>query len=203
MSNNGSNTTILQHPTTDTEISWLKLPEEENLPKEVQEIFHNLRDRYGFVHNFFRGFALNPEHLLRWFQYYNSVMNTPGQLSPRERELIAVVVSAEVHCECCVVTHQAQLREVVGDPVLVDLVALNYHRANLSQTEQALLDFAVKITRDSYDMSPQDLKPLRELGLTDEAILEAGEIAAQFNFTKRLTKAFGWLANPEYHQLYR
>lgn len=205
MSDNDVNTNVLEHPIQEaaTEISWLKVPEEENLPPKVRVIFREQRERYGFVHNFFRGFSLNPDHLLRWFNYYNALMHSQGQLSLKEREMIAVVVSATNHCESCVLTHQAHLREVAGDPVLPDALALNYKDVDLTERERALLDFAVKINQNPNDLSPEDLNPLRQAGISDEAILEAGEIAAQFSLSNRLTKAFGWKVNPKIQQLYR
>jgi alkylhydroperoxidase family enzyme len=48
-------------------------------------------------------------------------------------------------------------------------------------------------------MTEEDLRPLREAGLSDEAILEAAEVAAMFNFTNRLLNALGFKPNPEYY----
>lgn len=52
-------------------------------------------------------------------------------------------------------------------------------------------------------MSPDDLTPLRAVGLSDEAIFEAAQVAAMFNFTNRLANALGWKPNEEYYHLHR
>jgi uncharacterized peroxidase-related enzyme len=195
---NPSNTQVLEQPTTG---SWLRVPDESTLPEEVQAIFKAQRERYGFVHPYFVGYSLNPDHLLRWFKYYDALQHGKGELSHREREIIAVVVSAANHCESCVITHQAQLRDVTGDATFAAAVADNYWTANLTERERALADFAVKITKLSSELSPTDLAPLRNLGISDEAILEAGEIAAQFSLSNRLSKAFGWKVKREQYQL--
>jgi alkylhydroperoxidase family enzyme len=44
---------------------------------------------------------------------------------------------------------------------------------------------------------------LRQAGFSEKAILEAGEIAAQFSLFNRLSKAFGWKVGPEYDQPFR
>ncbi len=111
------------------------------------------------------------------------------------------MVSAANRCEFCVITHQAQLREVTGDPEFAAAVAGNYWTAPLNERERALADFAVKITRLDQELSPSDLAPLRRLGFSDLAILEAGEIAAQFSLSNRLSKAFGWKVKREQYQL--
>jgi uncharacterized peroxidase-related enzyme len=184
-----------------TQGSWLRIPDESTLPEEVQLIFREQREHYGFVHPYFRGYSLNPDHLLRWVSYYNALQYGKGELSHREREVIAVVVSATNHCESCVTTHQFALQQVSGDPVLARAVASNYRQADLTERERALADFAVKLTELSSELSPDDLAPLRQVGLSDEAILEAGEIAAQFSLSNRLSKAFGWKVKPEQYQL--
>lgn len=116
-------------------------------------------------------------------------------------KIIAVVVSATNHCESCVITHQAQLREVTGDATFAAAVALNYQTANLTERERALADFAVKITQLSSELSPIDLAPLQQPSISDAAILEAGEITAQFSLSNRLSKAFGWKVTREQYQL--
>jgi uncharacterized peroxidase-related enzyme len=197
-------TPVLDQPTaSSTQTSWLRVPDETTLPEAVREIFQQQQNELGLIHPYFQGFSLLPEHLLLWFNYYKELMYGKGQLSAKERELIAIVSSAANHCESCVTTHKAHLREVTGDPVLPDVLGQDYRKADLTQREHALADFAAKINANASALSPQDLEPLRQAGLSDEAILEAGEIAAQFSLSNRLSKAFGWKVGHEYDQLFR
>lgn len=193
--------TQLENSTEVADTSWLQVPNEETLPQDLKAIFQAQRDRYGFVHPYFVGYSLNPDHLRRWFNYYDALQHGEGELSLREREIIAVVVSATNHCESCVITHQAQLREVTGDPAFAASVAGNYYTASLTGRERAIADFAVKITKLTNELSPNDLTPLRQAGLSERAILEVGEIAAQFSLSNRLSKAFGWKVKREQYQL--
>ena len=184
-------------------VSWLKVPDKSTLPPEVQAIFKQQQDSLGFVHPFFQGYALNPNHLLLWYNYYNQLMYGEGELSPKEREILAIVSSAANRCESCVTTHKAHLREVIKDPIFPERLALNPDDVELTQRERALVNFAIEINQNTSDFSPQDLEPLRQAGLSDEAILLAGEIAAQFSLSNKLTKAFGWKVGSEYDRLYR
>jgi uncharacterized peroxidase-related enzyme len=171
----------------------------------VRALFEKFREKTGFVPNVARNFALTPEHFLRWFRYYDFLMRNEEQshLSRKEREMIAVVVSAANACEYCLASHSAYLREITGDPVLPDVLAANYRRARLSAREQALLEFAYQITVDSATMSPADVQKLRSLGYSDEAIFEAAQVAAMFNFTNRLANAMGWVPNEVYYHMHR
>lgn len=196
---NASKTTASVEPVA----SWLKVPDESTLLSEVQQLFQEQREHIGFVHPYFKGFSLKPKHLLLWNSYYSELMYREGELSSKEREIIAVVSSAANHCESCATTHKAHLREVINDPIFPDILANNPLETELTQRERALVDFAIKINQNASELTQNDLEPLRESGLSDEAILEVAEIATQFSISNRLTKAFGWKVGPEYDQLYR
>ncbi|CAN5613915.1 peroxidase-related enzyme [soil metagenome] len=185
-------------------ISWLRVPEVEDLPEKAQDLFAKAEEKLGLVPNVFPVFALTPEHFMRWFRYYDFLMrDEESALSQAEREMIGLVVSAENRCEYCLGSHGAYLRELTGDHVMAEVITHNYRRAALSPRERALLDFAVKLTNESFKMSPEDLAPLREEGLSDEAIFELAQVAAMFNFTNRLANALGWKPNEVYYSQHR
>jgi uncharacterized peroxidase-related enzyme len=188
----------------DEPISRLRVPAREQLPDEVRTLLDRAEAKLPFVPNVFHAFALTPEHFLRWFRYYDYLMRTDdSELSRAEREMIALVVSAENRCEYCLASHGAYLREVGGDHVTAEVLTHNYRRARLSARERAILDFAHALTTRSLEMDEADLAPLRAVGLTDEAIFEVAQVAAMFAFTNRLANALGWRPNPEFYAAHR
>lgn len=181
-------------------LAWLRVPERSEVPQEVETLFQKFEHKVGFVPNVAKVFSLTPEHFLRWFHYYDFLLrNEQSPLSRKEREMIALVVSSENNCEYCLASHSAYLRDITKDTILPDVLVHNYRRANLSERERALLDFAVQLTQSSYEMDEGDLQVLRDVGLTDEAIFEAAQVAAMFNFTNRLANALGWKPNEEFY----
>lgn len=196
-------TQSLTPPVAHTSSSWLAVPDEATLLADIQAIFADQRQKLNLVHPYFKGFSLIPHHLRLWFNYYKELMYGEGELSAKEREIIAVVSSATNHCASCVTTHQAALRAVTGDATFADNLVSDREQLDLSPREKALANFAVQISQLVHDLTPADLEPLRTVGLSDRAILEAAEIAAQFGLSNRLTKAFGWKVGPEYNQLFR
>lgn len=188
-------------PTT----AWVKVPVESEVPEEVRILFNKFQEKTGFIPNVARNFALTPEHFLRWFRYYDFLMRNEDQshLTRKEREMIAVVVSSANECEYCLASHSAYLREITGDPVLPDVLAANFRRAHLTPREHALLEFAHQITVDSAVMSSADVQMLRAIGLSDEAIFEAAQVAAMFNFTNRIANSMGWVPNEVYYHQHR
>ena len=55
---------------------------------------------------------------------------------------------------------------------------------------QAILPFLEKLTLLPEEVTPEDVQPLREAGLTDEAIRDAIAVCAAFNMIDRLADAF-------------
>lgn len=185
-------------------LSWLTVPERHSLPEDVKSLFDKAEHKLGLIPNVFRVFSLTPAHFLKWFSYYDYLLRTEdAQLSRKEREMIALVVSAENRCEYCLASHSAYLRELTGDAALPDKLIHNYRRVSLNERERTLLDFAVRMTNDSATMSEDDLTPLRAQGLSDEAIFEVAQVAAMFNFTNRLANALGWKPNEAFYHQHR
>ena len=74
---------------------------------------------------------------------------------------------------------------------LVSDLEEDYARADLSPRERAILDYAVKLTLSPSTMSEGDVHALREVGLTDAAILDACQVTSYYNYVNRLADGLG------------
>ncbi len=184
-------------------ITWLSVPSADDVPAEVKELWAGPLDRLGFVPNVLRVYALRPQHLQLWWAFYDELMRGESGLTKAEREMIAVVVSATNRCHYCIVSHSAALRKLTGDPVLADQLATNHAYAPLDAKTRAMLDFAVKLTKESSACTEADVEVLRDAGWTDEDVMDIAQVAAMFNFTNRLASGLGWRPNEEYFSLGR
>lgn len=63
--------------------------------------------------------------------------------------------------------------------------------AELSDADRAMLDFAVKLGRDSHSMSRDDVEALRAVGFSDTAILDIVHITGFFSYYNRLADGLG------------
>ena len=91
---------------------------------------------------------------------------------------------------------ERNLRLAVADGTIVGY-------ADVDPRERAMLDFTVKLTEQSHRCTGADVEALREVGWTDEYIMDIAEVAAMFNFTNRLASGLGWRPNDEYFALGR
>ena len=189
---------------TEERISWFPVPDEADLPPELQGLFRAARERIGFVPNVFRAYSYKPDHLSAWFAHFRLLHEpTPG-LSAAEREMIAVVVSMANGCLYCLVAHGAALREAWGDPVMADRITLDWRRADgLTSRQRAICALAEKVTLRPVECTEDDLDQLRGHGVADEDIWDVIEIAGMYNLTNRLALATGQIPNREYHALAR
>jgi uncharacterized peroxidase-related enzyme len=67
----------------------------------------------------------------------------------------------------------------------------DYTKANLSEQDRTMLDFAVRLTIAAYKVMPEDLDRLRAVGFNDVGILQITLIAAWFNYINRVADALG------------
>ena len=138
--------------------SWFPVPDEAELPSDLQGLFAKARERLGFVPNVFRVYAFRPERLSAWFTHFRELHRPSEQLSAADREMIAVVVSAANGCLYCLVAHGAALREELGDPVLGERISYDWRRAGLDPRRSAICAYAEKLTLRPREVTREDLR---------------------------------------------
>lgn len=67
----------------------------------------------------------------------------------------------------------------------------DYSRAPVSPAEGALLDYAVKLTREPWAMTASDSEALRAAGWSDAAILDLNLVGSYYAFVNRLADGLG------------
>jgi len=182
----------------DTEITALALPQAP-LSGEMEAYFAKCEDKLGFVPNVLKAYAFDMPKLNAFVAMYNDLMLAPSGLSKLERELIAVAVSSQNRCYYCLVAHGAAVRQLSGDPVLGELMAMNFRAARLSKRERAMLDFAVKLTAEPWRVEEADREALRKTGFSDRDIWDIAAVAGFFNMTNRVASATDMRPNSVYH----
>jgi uncharacterized peroxidase-related enzyme len=182
----------------DTDIIALDLPSAELSPA-MQAYFQKCQEKLGFVPNVLRAYAFDTAKLEAFVAMYNDLMLGPSGLSKLEREMIAVAVSSHNHCYYCLVAHGAAVRVLSENPALGEQMAMNYRAARLSPRQQAMLDFAVKLTEEPWKIGDPDREELRRVGFSERDIFDISSVAGFFNMSNRVASATDMRPNTVYH----
>lgn len=169
------------------------------LSEGMAAYFAKCEEKIGYVPNVLLAYAHDMAKLEAFAAFYNDLMLAPSGLSKLEREMIAVVVSAENRCFYCLTAHGAAVRELSGDPVLGELMVMNWRAADLSNRHRAMLGFAVKITRESATIIQADRDALTTAGFSSRDIWDIAAVASFFNMSNRMASAVDMRPNLEYH----
>ena len=168
---------------------------------DIKKYFDKCAEKIGFVPNVIKGYAARPERWRAFVTMYHAVMDEKcSKLTPLEREMIAVVVSAVNRCYYCLVAHGQAVRKLSGDPELGEMLVMNYRVAELSQRQRAMLDFAFKLTETPWRVEEPDRDALRAHGLSNEDIFDLSEVVAFYNFSNRMAAATDMMPNREFHR---
>lgn len=153
--------------------------------------FAAFRKSFGFVPNLLRAQTLRPELIRAEVDLFGVAVVQEGALSRRQKEYILLVCSAANLNTYCVTVHSEIVR-VLGftepDP---EEIANEHHETGIPEADKALLDFALKLTREPGQVRRQDAEELRRQGFSDPQILEAIVVTALSNFFNLLASGLG------------
>ena len=184
-------------------ISRFPVPELNNLPEDIRGTILDVQEKSGFVPNVFLALANRPDEFRAFFAYHDALMEKEGGLTKGEREMIVVATSAHNQCIYCVVAHGAILRIREKNPQLADQIATNYRKADITPRQKAMLDFALKVSKSSYEIGNADIDDMRELGFSNDDIWDIGAISALFALSNRMANLTSMRPNDEFYLLGR
>ena len=184
-------------------VSLFPLPDINTLPDDLKNKILEIQDKSGFIPNVFLALAHRPEEFRAFFSYHDALMNKESGISKGEREMIVVATSALNECLYCVVAHGAILRIREKNSLIADQLATNYKKADITDRQRAMLDFAVKVSRHANTISDEDIQALAQHGFSDQDVWDIGSIAAFFALSNRLANMANIRPNEEFYHMGR
>ena len=180
-------------------------PDLNDLPQDIREKILSVQEKAGFVPNVFLTFARRPAEFRAFFAYHDALMErVESGLTKGEMEMIVTATSAINNCLYCVVAHGAVLRIREKSAVIADQIATNYRKADITDRQRAMLDFAVKLAGPkSGSIGEDDFTALHAHGFDDEDIWDISAITAFYGMSNRMANATGMLPNPEFYAMGR
>ena len=157
------------------------------------QLYAEIRDHFGFgfVPDVFQLPGARASFLRTLWSGFRS-MFTEGVLPQETKELIAVYVARDAGCRYCVDAHVLFLDLIGASPEVAEAVReAAVDDMPVDKKVRELLRFVQRIDHEAYKIVDADIRRLRELGWTDDELLEAIWTACLFNAIVRLVNTLG------------
>ncbi len=172
-------------------MAWINEIAEQDAEGELREVYDELLKSRGKLANILQVHSLNPGALKTHMDLYMHLMFAQSGLSRKEREAIAVVVSANNECGYCVNHHYEPLTRYEKDQQILSTIRNANKLDTLDDRLAGMLQHAAKLTTAPNEVTAEDVQKLRDLGLSDRDILDITLVAAYFNFVNRIALGLG------------
>ncbi|MFD0390635.1 peroxidase-related enzyme [Tistrella bauzanensis] len=173
------------------------------MPQDIRDRLLAVQEKSGFIPNVFLVLARRPDEFRAFFAYHDALMDKPGNLTKAEREMIVVATSNANGCQYCVVAHGAILRIRARNPLIADQIAINYRKADITDRQRAMLDFAMKVAFEAQLVDEDDYAGLAAHGFTEDDAWDIAGIAAFFGLSNRMANVTRMRPNDEFYSMGR
>jgi uncharacterized peroxidase-related enzyme len=146
--------------------------------------------------NYERAFETRPEVYAAWVQL-NSAIKAGMDL--RRYELATLAAARKLRSSYCCLAHGTVLAERFGEPVAQ--IAADHRAAGLDEIDVAVMDLAERVAEDATSITEPDLQRLRDLGLSQQDIMDVVLAAAARCFFSKTLDGLGVLADASYSEL--
>jgi len=179
------------------------IPRIEDLPEDIRSRLLAVQEKSGFIPNVFLTLAHRPDEFRAFFAYHGALMDKDSGLTKAEREMIVVATSSANQCHYCVIAHGAILRIRAKNPQIADQIAVNYRRADITPRQRAMLDFAMKVSREAHLICDADFAEIAAHGFSDSDIWDIAAISAFFALSNRMANVAAMRPNDEFYLMGR
>jgi uncharacterized peroxidase-related enzyme len=165
---------------------------EEDATGEVALLYAEERARLGYVPNYVRAFSPRPEVYRAW-QALNGAVKAHDL---RRYELATLAAARAQRSSYCALAHGKVLAEQFFEPAVVGALP-----EGLDEVDRAAMELAAKVAVDATSIEAADVERLRELGLSDEEILDVVLAAAVRCFFSKTLDALGTRPDARFAEL--
>jgi uncharacterized peroxidase-related enzyme len=146
--------------------------------------------------NYELAFEQRPEVYAAWVQLNSSIK---AGMDLRRYELATLAAARKLRSSYCCLAHGTVLAERFGEQVAE--IATDHRAAGLGEIDVAVMDLAEKVADDAAAITDADLQRLRDLGLSQQDIMDVVLAAAARCFFSKTLDALGVLPDSSYSEL--
>ena len=177
-------------------MTWIRTIPYEEAEGKVKDLYERIKGPNNNVDNIMMAHSLRPHSMEGHMALYKNVLHHSRNTLPKWLlEAVGVCVSIINQCEYCIDHHYEGMRKLIMDDQRSENIrkALEEEKPAkvFNSKELAIINYAVKITINPHDISPEDIEKLRINNVEDGEILEINQVAAYFAYANRMVLGLG------------
>lgn len=122
---------------------------------------------------------------------FNAIMYDAGGMSRAEREVGAIAASMVNACIYCAAVHASRHAQLEKSNEVTDKIFREGEAAKLEPRDQAIFDFALKLSKAPSEAGAADMKSLENAGLDKAEALDLVLSTSLFGWANRLMHVLG------------
>ena len=177
-------------------MTWIRTIPYEEAEGKVKDLYERIKGPNNNVDNIMMAHSLRPHSMEGHMALYKNVLHHSRNTLPKWLlEAIGVCVSIINQCEYCIEHHYEGMRKLIEDDQRSQSIREALEEGNPSKVfeskELATMNYAVKLTTNPQNISPDDIEKLRINNVDDGEILEINQVAAYFAYANRMVLGLG------------
>ena len=176
----------------------------DGIPIDLMNRIQEIQKKIGFIPNIFLLLSRRPLECKAFFDYHDALMiENNSSLTKSEKEMIVVATSGLNQCQYCVIAHGAILRIYEKNALISDQISINYKKSDLSLRHKLMIDFAVKVNKDSENMKEEDYEFMYKNNFSEEDVWDITSISSFFAMSNRIANTSFLKPNLEFYNMGR
>ena len=177
-------------------MTWIRTIPFEEAEGKVKDLYERIKGPNNNVDNIMMAHSLRPHSMEGHMALYKNVLHHSRNTLPKWLlEAIGVCVSIINQCEYCIEHHYEGMRKLIEDDQRSQSIREALEEGDPSKVfeskELATINYAVKLTTNPQNISPDDIEKLRINNVDDGEILEINQVAAYFAYANRMVLGLG------------
>jgi uncharacterized peroxidase-related enzyme len=177
-------------------MTWIRTIPFEEAEGKVKDLYERIKGPNNNVDNIMMAHSLRPHSMEGHMALYKNVLHHSRNTLPKWLlEAIGVCVSIINQCEYCIEHHYEGMRKLIEDDQRSQSIREALEEGDPSKVfeskELATMNYAVKLTTNPQNISPDDIEKLRINNVDDGEILEINQVAAYFAYANRMVLGLG------------
>ena len=173
-------------------MAHIKLPEFEDMTPAIQDKARPILEKTGQLGEIFKLLAIDEKIYFATDEMIQKYLLDETTLSYDVKEAIALLISKENGCKMCIDVHKSIAKMLGLTEEKIEEILQGVDAIQTDDKEKALLNFCIKASgKESYKILKEELDALKDMGWSDNQVIEAVAITGYFNYINTLSNVFG------------